>query len=103
MLYEFRRQRWVVLATTLSFSFINWSHDGKYIYFSTEPGDVMESVFYRIRLSDRRIERVADLKGLRQAPANVGSYWSALDPGDSPLILRDIGSQEIYTLDLQLP
>ncbi len=24
-------------------------------------------------------------------------------PDDSPLILRDVGSQEIYALDLQLP
>ena len=29
--------------------------------------------------------------------------WCGLGPDDSPLILRDVGSQEIYALDLQLP
>jgi serine/threonine protein kinase/Tol biopolymer transport system component len=103
MLYDFRTNQWERLAANLSFSCMNWSHDSRYIYFATEPGDVMESVFYRIRVSDRRIDRVADLKGLRQAGPDFGDYWQGLTPDDSPLILRDIGSQEIYALDLQLP
>jgi hypothetical protein len=29
--------------------------------------------------------------------------WCGLTPDDSPLVLRDVGTQEIYALDLQLP
>lgn len=103
MLYDFRTRNWEKLVSNLSFSCMNWSHDSRYIYFATEPGDTMESVFYRLRLTDRRTERVADLKGLRQAGPDYGDYWQGLTPEDSPLIMRDIGSQEIYALDLRLP
>jgi hypothetical protein len=55
----------------------------------------------RIRIRDRKIERVADLKNFRQ----TGSYgvWLGMSPDDSPLLLRDIGTQEIYALDWQAP
>lgn len=31
------------------------------------------------------------------------SSWTGLGPGDSPLFVRDISTQEIYALDLELP
>jgi serine/threonine protein kinase/Tol biopolymer transport system component len=103
MLYDFRTHQWGKVAANLSFSCMNWSHDSRYIYFATLQGIALESVFYRLRVSDGGIERVADLKGLRQAPPDFGDYWQGLTPDDSPLIMCDIGSQEIYALDLQLP
>jgi len=44
---------------------------------------------------------VADLKNFRQA----GYYgiWLGLAPDDSPVLLRDTGTQEIYALDWQAP
>ena len=55
----------------------------------------------RIRIRDRKIERVADLKKFRQ----TGFYTIRLGmaPDDSPLLLRDTGTQEIYALDWQVP
>jgi serine/threonine protein kinase/Tol biopolymer transport system component len=102
MLYEFRNQRWTELATP-SINFLNWSHNGKYIYFNTVPGEAMESAIYRVQVTRWKIGRMTDLKGLRQATGLWSEYWIGLAPDDSPLILRDIGSQEIYALDLQLP
>ena len=31
------------------------------------------------------------------------TFWCGLALDNSPLVLRDVGSQEIYALDLQLP
>jgi hypothetical protein len=51
----------------------------------------------RVRISDRRVEEVADLKGLP-----ITGYWGfslTLTPDDSPLLLRNIGTQDVYSLD----
>jgi NurA-like 5'-3' nuclease len=53
----------------------------------------------RVRIRDRKIERVADLKNFRQT--GFYSVWLSLAPDDSPLLLRDTGTQEIYALDWQ--
>ena len=55
----------------------------------------------RVRIRDRKLERVADLKNFRQ----TGYYniWLGLSPDDSPLLLHDIGTQEIYALDWEAP
>ena len=55
-----------------------------------------------VRVSDRKIEKVAGMKGLRRA-SGVFGWWSGLTPDDSPLMLRDVGTQEVYALDCQLP
>lgn len=34
---------------------------------------------------------------------NDSGIWCGLSSDDSPLVLRDIGTQEIYALDLRLP
>jgi hypothetical protein len=55
----------------------------------------------RVRLRDHKVERVADLKNFRQA--GFYNVWLSLAPDDSPLLLRDTGTQEIYALDWQVP
>jgi hypothetical protein len=30
-------------------------------------------------------------------------WWSGITPDGSPLVLRDVGTQEIYALDWQVP
>ena len=51
----------------------------------------------RVRIRDRKLERVADLKNFRQA--GFWGVWLGMAPDDSPLLLRDTGTQEIYALD----
>jgi Tol biopolymer transport system component/predicted Ser/Thr protein kinase len=84
--------------TTLTAPFPNWSKTGDYIYFLHE-GD--QPSVTRVRIRDRKLERVADLKDFPQA-GYIG-YWLGLAPNDSPLLLRDMGTQEIYALDWEAP
>ena len=44
--------------------FPNWSKNSDYVYFLHEENDPAEM---RIRIRDRKVERVADLKNFRQA------------------------------------
>ena len=55
----------------------------------------------RILISDHKIEQVVDVKNF----ASTGRYGGclALAPDDSPLLLRDTGSQDVYFVDWEEP
>lgn len=55
-----------------------------------------------MRVTDRKLEKLADLKGFRRAVLG-GNSWSGVAPDGSPLLLRDISSQEVYALDFEVP
>jgi hypothetical protein len=54
---------------------------------------------YRVLVSGGKAERVSDLTDFRWAGAY--SEWMGLDPTDAPMLLRDIGSDDIYALTLE--
>jgi Tol biopolymer transport system component/DNA-binding winged helix-turn-helix (wHTH) protein len=96
-LFDFAKAHWKQL-TTIGAGWHNWSHDAKYVYFDTFEGS--DSVWYRVRITDGRLERSVTLKNIRR----TGTYgWSGLGPDDSPLLLRDVGTEEIYALDVDFP
>jgi Tol biopolymer transport system component len=97
MLFDFATQKWEQIAK-ISAGFPLWSKSGDYVYFLHEED---QPSVMRIRIRDRKLERVADLKNFRQA--GYFSIWLGLAPDDSPLLLRDTGTQEIYALDWQVP
>jgi hypothetical protein len=63
------------------------------------------SAFYRLRISDSKLEKLVDLNKVRRFSDQLGggSSWTALGPGDVLLLPRDLSTQEIYAFDLQLP
>jgi Tol biopolymer transport system component len=94
LLFDFETQRWVELIKDTA-GWANWSRDGQYIYYLRRG---KEPAILRVRVSDHTVEEVASLKDVRQTGFRSG-VWTGLAPDDSPLVLRDIGSREIYALD----
>jgi DNA-binding winged helix-turn-helix (wHTH) protein/Tol biopolymer transport system component len=94
-IFDFKRQQWSDLGQRFVES-PEWSMDGQFIYFKRISGD--RGVF-RIRLKGGAAEKIADLRDWHDA-GWWGSYMG-LDPTDAPLLLRDIGSSDIYALTLQ--
>jgi hypothetical protein len=90
-------QKWTELANG-SLSWLNWSHDSQYVYVIDFRG---KDAVVRIRISDHQPEQVVDLRNFN----TVGRYggWLALTPDDSPLILHDTGTQDVYSVDWQAP
>jgi DNA-binding winged helix-turn-helix (wHTH) protein/Tol biopolymer transport system component len=78
-----------------------WSQDGSYLYFNYYPVPGKGERIVRLRMSDRKIEDVADLSQIGRG--RVGSFgeWFGLAPDGSPLLARDISTQEIYALEIQ--
>lgn len=99
MLLELSSRKWSELLK-MNVGFTNWSPDSKYIYFDTGLSE--NHAVYRVRVADRRLERLADLKGLRQV-VFTGFPWSGVTPNGAPLLLRDVSSQEVYALDFEIP
>jgi serine/threonine protein kinase/Tol biopolymer transport system component len=96
VLFDFTTQKWTELVK-LPMGYPNWSRDSKYIYFDAYGS---AAGFYRVRISDHKLERLFSPKNLRR----TGTYqWTGLAPDDSPLLLRDVGTEEIYALDWQAP
>src|SRR5207245_10493532 len=77
-----------------------WSHDGKYVYFSSAAEG--EPVFYRVQIKDHRLERVASLKEVKRATHGGPGSCTGLALDDSSLALRDTTHFEFYDPDSQL-
>ena len=102
MLFDFAGQKWRELVRDHQENDPVWSRDGKYIYFSEPRG--IEVPFYRVRLADQKLERVANVSlPPRGAQWTRAGYWTGQAPDNSPLFLRDTSIDEIYALELKLP
>jgi len=69
--------------------------------FFRHAGRPTADIFPRSRLIRFIFEKVADLKNFIVAGRYGGSL--ALAPDDSPLVLRDAGTQDVYGLDWLSP
>lgn len=96
MLFDVDKSTWTELASVGSNDCV-WSHDGEYIYFDSP----WEATVYRVRVKTRELERYASLQGIRR----TGFFgWSLnLAPDDTPVLLREEGIHEVYSLDVRLP
>jgi DNA-binding winged helix-turn-helix (wHTH) protein/Tol biopolymer transport system component len=93
--FDIASGRWTKLDTG-AVAFPEWSHDGRFIYYVKWTGN---PAVLRIRAADGKRETVADMKGARYT--GVYTLWMGLDPTDTPLTLRDIGTDDIYALTLK--
>jgi len=98
MLFDFQTQKWTELMRG-SIGWPEWSSDGKYIYVMYYHGGID---IFRVRLSDHRVEQVADFKSLVLTGWDVGN-WYGIAPDGSLLVLRGTGTTDVYSLDWEAP
>jgi WD40 repeat protein len=102
MLYDVKAGKWRPLDVGLNFGYLAWSHDSAYVYFDTFLSN--NSGYFRVRISDSKVEKLADLKKIRRFAGQFGpGSWTGLAPGEVPLLPRNISTEEIYAFDLELP
>jgi Tol biopolymer transport system component/DNA-binding winged helix-turn-helix (wHTH) protein len=103
LLFDRETQKWSELMSSKNpgLSWPHWSGDSKSVYIA-DFADRHAPVVYRIRIADRKIERVAAF----EVPQGITGYWvgwAGVAPDGSPLVLRDLSIEEIYALDVDLP
>jgi eukaryotic-like serine/threonine-protein kinase len=98
--FDTKAQKWAELATG---TFVNWavSPGGKYLVFTTGGA---EPKVHRLRFADRQMETIATLKELRRVVDTIEqSTQIDVAPDGSPIFSRDIGTSEIYALNIRWP
>ena len=94
-LFDVKTQQWSVLYEGGSV-FPTWSSDSRYIYFMpflNGPG------VFRVPFTGGNAELVAETKDVHTT--GYFGEWFGLDSTDTPLLLRDAGTQDIYALSLE--
>lgn len=92
MLFDLKAQKWTTLYKG-SASYPAWSHDGGFVYLlhlSTE------STVERVAVPSGKIEEVVSLKGFRFT--GFFDFYLGLTHDDSPLLLKDEGSEELVSM-----
>jgi Tol biopolymer transport system component len=104
MLFDFATQKWTE-AFGYEIGYQWWSHEGKYIYFQDKRNSAQgaRNLVARLRLSDRKIESIVDVKNVGRVTTGTIEDWFGLAPDDSPLFARDISTAEIYALEMDWP
>jgi Tol biopolymer transport system component len=102
LLFSFKTQKWSDWVNEPgAIGYPNWSRDGSYLYYDNTFTD--RPTFRRIKIGQTRSELLADLKDLHRYGSPVAGAWSGVAPDGSALFARDLGTSEIYALDLDLP
>jgi Tol biopolymer transport system component/DNA-binding winged helix-turn-helix (wHTH) protein len=95
-IFDFETKQWSIVERTGETGFPTWSSNSQFIYFlrmGHDPG------VFRVRVSGGNAKRVVDLKGFRHTGAFT--LWMGLDPTDTPMLIRDVGTDDIYALTLE--
>ena len=99
-LFDLKAQKWSGISTKGNIRSPVFSTNGKYLFylsFSSTPLDVQ---IYKVQLPKGKPERVADL-----AEWPLVTIWGlsmTLDLGDNPIVTRDTGTCDIYSIQVDL-
>jgi eukaryotic-like serine/threonine-protein kinase len=104
-LFDFTTKKWSKLGGDFDANVLDSapSPDAKYLYLLTADKKVR-----RLRASDFKIELVADVAGVRlvfddSLGETTGGSWIGVAADGSPTLTHDVGSDEIYALDVKWP
>ena len=94
--FDLKLQRWLDLLVNGDVQFQSFSRDSKSIYFARCGKN---QGVYRIPVTGGKEERVVDMSGWHLT--GYVDCSMTLDPTDAPLVLRDVGTADIYALTLE--
>ena len=95
-MYDFATQKWTDIAKA-SIGDYSFYPDSSAVFYS----DADKQAMFRVRLSDHKVEQVADLRMIDQPALPYWPAWVGVTPDGAPLLMRDLGTREIYALELE--
>ncbi len=104
--FDIKKQQWARITDATYMQEWTPSPDGRYLYLLS-AGPAGQRVL-RLRSADFKLETAADLGDLRivsddsLSQASTGN-WIGVAADGSPTLTRDVGSDEIYALDVKWP
>ena len=100
LIYDFKTLKWSDWTSEL-IGFPSWSQDGKYLYYDSRFTG--HPTFRRIKVGETRSQMVADLKGITLYSSQPAFGWAGVTPEGSVLTSRNLSTDEIYAMELELP
>jgi Tol biopolymer transport system component len=97
VLYYFQTRKQSELSNVSS-GWPGWSQDGESLFYRTWGDDPS---WWRVRMRDRKTERIVALKSIPGAQA--ADRWFAPAPNNSLMTSRRVATNDIYALDLEAP
>ena len=101
LIFDFETQKWTELMKG-SIGWPEWSNDSRYVFVLDFSGGGLLYGLLKIHLSNHRVEQAFDLKNVSTTGYDVGS-WFSLTPDNSAMLLRNIGTWDVYSLDWEAP
>jgi Tol biopolymer transport system component len=102
LLFDFKTQKWSDWINEPGIvGYPNWSQDGSYVYYDTTNTD--HPTFRRVKVGQTHSELLVDLKGLLRYSNEPAFGWSNISLDGSGLFVRNLSTDEIYALYLDLP
>jgi Tol biopolymer transport system component len=98
--FDLRTQKWTELAAVGTLAAWEVSPDGKYVYYET-GGE--EPKAWRLRFADHQIEMLTSMKEPSRARDLGWVVDISVAPDGSPIFTRNIGTQEVYALNVRWP
>jgi len=99
MLFNFETGKWSLLfKADATVGQPLWSRDGRYVYYFLGYG---AAAVMRVAIPSAKVEEVVSLTSFHST-GHWGLYFG-LAPDDSPLVLKDTGTQDIVSLDFHEP
>jgi serine/threonine protein kinase/Tol biopolymer transport system component len=101
MLYDFRTKQWSDWFTeTNNLNYMEWSVDSQYL--SWDNFGTAHPACRRIKVGEQQAKDLFVIKDLRRYLGIFGS-WSGEAPDGSRIFTRDLSTQDVYALDVDLP
>jgi len=95
LVFDLITQRWRKLADGVNGNDLSWSADSRYLYASRPVGNWPEIL--RVSVKDASVETAVDLRSFTALTGHINT-WFALAPDGSIIFMREISSNEIYSL-----
>jgi len=100
-LYDFRTKLWSDWVTeTNNFNYVQWSADSRSV--TWDNFGTSNPRCRQIKVGERQAEDLFAIKDLRRYLGIFGA-WSGPAPDGSRLFVRDLSTQDVYALDVDLP
>ena len=97
-IFDLRTEKWATFPQPDVVGYPQWSSDSRFIYF-LRTNTIDGTGVYRLRVANGETELVIGLKGFHMT--GWWFQWLGLDASDAPLVLKDIGTHDVYALTLE--